>query len=231
VVIVAPHASQYIPDPVLRHKYAPLDNTHFSVDIGTEELARDLAEATGATLFAGHVGRLAIDLNRSIDSAYDADRPDGYPTVDDPIIRQKLKAEYSSFHSSIADSLLMAGSCAKPVHLVDVHSFSRVWRGERRTVDIGVCDHGLDTAAKRLIAHLNFEFGESYSVRMDEPYPGTHPGAFIGRHYHSMGAKTVTIEICNDLIATAEGRAALLPGLTRALSNLRSEELSNVESI
>lgn len=228
MLVIAPHASQSLPDPVLRATYAPLNDTHFAVDIGTAELAAGLAASTGAMLFSGQVGRLGIDLNRSLETAYHADRPHAYPTVDDPAKRRSLAAQYADFHSSIAAHLLMAGSNTQPVYLIDVHSFNRTWRDQRRAVDIGVCDHKLNDAAKRLMTLLQDEFGATHSVQMDEPYPGTHPGAFIGRHYHTMGATTVTIEICNDLIATSDARADLLPGLSRALTRLKSEGIRNV---
>ncbi|UWQ99085.1 N-formylglutamate amidohydrolase [Rhodobacteraceae bacterium S2214] len=227
-IIIAPHASQALGDPDLQAEYAALNGTHFAVDIGTAELAADLAADVGATLFTGTVGRLGIDLNRSPDQAFDADRPDGYQSVRDLVKQESLRGAYTGFHARIAEHLKNTAASASGVFLVDLHSFNRMWRGQRREVDVGVCDHQLDSSADFLLTQLQAEFAASHAVRMDEPYPGTHPGAFIARHYHAMGARTVTIEICNDLIATPEGRAKLLPGMSRAITRLKTEGLNHV---
>lgn len=230
MVIVAPHATEKLPDE-LQSEYAGLSNTHFAIDIGTADLAAALAKDTGARLVSGNVGRLGIDLNRALDDAFDADRPEGFGTVQSARERDALMALYEAFHTSVRSAVEMVTQHGiKPV-LIDLHSFNRTWRDQVRAVDIGVCDHRLDEKAKDLLQSLQAEFGSSHTVMMDEPYPGTHPGAFIARHYHPMTASALTIEFCNDLIATPEGRAALLPGLSRAITDLATGELSHVQSL
>ena len=230
VIIVAPHATDKLPDE-LQAEYAGLSDTHFAIDIGTADLAAALAKETGARLVSGNVGRLGIDLNRALDDAFDADRPEGFGTVKSSRQHGALVGLYDAFHASVRSAVeMVARDGIKPV-LIDLHSFSRTWRDQVRVVDIGVCDHRLDARAKDLLQSLHAEFGSTHTVMMDEPYPGTHPGAFIARHYYPITASALTIEICDDLIATAEGRAALLPGLSRAITHLATGEPSHVQSL
>ena len=94
-------------------------------------------------------------------------------------------------------------------------------------MDVGVCNHKLDNSATLLHDALNRSLDDALALRYDEPYAGTHPGAHIGRKYHARGARTVTLEICNDLIDTENKRSKIFPALKSALEKVCSRELCN----
>ena len=218
-VIVASHASDSQPLASLSDRYQSLRNTHFSVDIGTRQLAKALAEHLNAPSVIGAVGRLGIDCNRPLETAFKAARPSGVGyTLEQEY--QPLTRLYQQFHDGIAVRIDEIKRQGKTPLLIDLHSFTRVFDGKRRDVDIGICDHRLDRTAARVFDTLHKFFSNTHKVRMDEPYAGTFPGMFIGKKYFSSETPTVTIEVCNDLIDTEDGQRTIQAGLIQAIRSL-----------
>lgn len=105
--------------------------THRAWDPGAEVLARDLAALFEAPAFYGEVTRLLVDLNRreTTKQVFSEFTPGD---------REELLTRYH--RPWRANVLAAAKSLAKrgPLLHVSCHSFTSVWDGEERRVDIGL---------------------------------------------------------------------------------------------
>lgn len=222
VVLVCEHASRAIP--------AGLDGlgltdaaarSHAAWDIGARALACGLSDAFDAPLVAARLSRLVIDCNRPPDA------PDAIPTrseVFDVPGNVGLSADsraarvaqvYDPVHAAVA---AVCDSAAAPAPVfVTVHSFTPVFRGVPRSVQLGLLHGRDDRLARAMLAH-GAQTG--WHCACNQPYgPGDGVLHMIERHATARGWVNVMIEMRNDLIDTPDGVAAALPrlaGLLRA---------------
>jgi len=154
---------------------------HRGFDAGAAELAQALAAAAGAPAHLGAVSRLVVDLNRS------AHHPKLFSPVTRALpkqARQDLLARYWLPHrrridAAIAERLAQAPMC----HHLAMHSFTPIWQGEPRAVDIGLL-YDPQSAPERLLAQalaeaLKGTFSDhlpALRVRKNQPYRGVSDG-------------------------------------------------------
>lgn len=222
LVLVCEHASHAIP--------APLDGlglsdaarlSHAAWDIGALSLARRLSARLDAPLVAGLVSRLVYDCNRPPD-ARDAipvrsewvDVPGNVDLT--PAARAaRVAGVHDPFHDAVAAACdRLAARVAAPV-FVTVHSFTPVFAGLPRDVQLGLL-HGADDRLARAMLARSAETG--WQCALNQPY-GPADGVLhtIDRHATPRGWMTVMIEVRNDLIATPEGVADVAPKLAALL--------------
>lgn len=232
VVIVCEHASKYIPDEFnnLGLDRSALES-HIVWDPGALEVARHLSIGLDGPLVSQKVSRLVYDCNRSPDAA-DA-IPEKSENYDIPGNRGLGKGErerrfnsvYMPFHDAVAG--VIDGCCknGEALCLLTIHSFTPIYFGRPRNVDIGIL-HDED----RLLADTVLETAGGsvrYRVRRNEPY-GPEDGVThtLKKHGIDRGIPNVMIEIRNDLVGSAKGQQAmaewLLPHLRVATEKLFS---------
>jgi len=226
VVVVCEHASAQIPAELGELGLAAADlKSHAVWDPGALGLAVALAERLDATLVASKVSRLVYDCNRPPD-ADDAilakselvDVP-GNADLSDAQRAERIARYYQPFHNAVAE--VVAGK-DNPV-IVTVHSFTPVYHGARRDVEIGVLHDADVRLADALLSDLS-DF-ERFTVRRNEPY-GPEDGVTHTIKTHALpdGHLNVMLEVRNDLIpdgpAQEDMAVALAQWLTRALSQL-----------
>ncbi len=144
-VLVCEHASNAIPDDLnnLGLAAAVLD-THVAWDPGALAVARTMARLFDAPLVASAVSRLVVDCNRATD-APDA-IPDRSETVDIPgnigldedARRERFERYAAPFHDALSACLDARATRPRPPVLVTVHSFTPVYAGVRRDVELGI---------------------------------------------------------------------------------------------
>jgi len=218
ILITVPHASDAVPRWVGPRALGPLGGTHFALDRGAAALAHAVAQLTGARVLSGTFSRLVIDLNRSLDDdglipqmagSFGCVACNARVRSGDLAARLEVRRR---FHQRIWHEI-DGNPTRLPTLLVDLHTFTRVFEAAPpRDVDIGICVAPPSTAGLVLLDRLQ-QMVEDGSVlipdrdgcrrpivRRDEPYAGTHPGAFIGRTYASPRARAVTVEVCDDLL-------------------------------
>ncbi|MGS4944280.1 N-formylglutamate amidohydrolase [Meridianimarinicoccus sp. RP-17] len=222
MVLVCEHASCTIPaalgDLGLTEAAA---RSHAAWDIGALALARGLSEAFAAPLVAARLSRLVLDCNRPPDA------PDAIPAQSEVFEvpgnadlsaagrATRVAQVYDPFHAAVAAACdRLAARTPAPV-LVTVHSFTPVYRGTPRSVQLGLL-HGQDDRLARAMLERASETG--WQSALNQPY-GPADGVLhtIDRHATARGWVNVMIELRNDLIDTPEGIAAALPRLTRVL--------------
>lgn len=204
VVLACEHASAYIPARFNHLGLLPEHRkSHAAWDPGALALAREISEVLDAKLVAATTSRLVYDCNRP--PGTESATPAKSEIVDVPgnakLTTQERAARaaayYVPFHAALSAQL---EHTPNPV-LVTIHSFTPVYHGIPRMVEIGVlhdddrrlADALLDTAAQhtgRVVAR-NAPYGPKDGV--------THT---LREHGVAGGHLNVMLELRNDLIQT-----------------------------
>jgi predicted N-formylglutamate amidohydrolase len=230
VVVVCEHASFSIPD-----EFSDLGLngdallSHVAWDPGALGVARGLSKKLDACLVSSKVSRLVYDCNRP-PSAHDAmptkseifDVPGNVALT--PAERQhRVDAYYEPFRANLAAAL----SAKDTPILLTIHSFTPIYHGLPRTVEIGVL-HDSDTRlADAMLA--NMTSCEGYTVQRNEPYGPEHGVTHtLKEHALDAGHLNVMLEIRNDLIQSAAQQDAMAQTiahwLTAAFNALEARE-------
>ncbi|NSX54538.1 N-formylglutamate amidohydrolase [Parasulfitobacter algicola] len=229
VVLVCEHASRFIPDHLDHLGLSQKDrDSHAAWDPGALVIAERLSKSLNAKLVISGVSRLVYDCNRPPD-APDA-MPDRSELIEIPgnkgldVIARAHRAAryYEPFRTTLAQTI---AATSAPI-IMTIHSFTPVYHGEKRDVDIGILHDSdmrlanalLDIAPKH--THLQ--------VRRNQPYGPEHGVTHtLKEHAISGGHLNVMLEIRNDLIITqhdqAEMAEMLAAWLTAALAHLQTK--------
>ena len=208
-VLICEHAANRLPKQLgtLGLPRAELTR-HIAWDIGAERVARRLSRLLDAALVLQRYSRLAYDCNRPPES------PGAMPAVSETTRipgNEKLTAGdrlariaaiYRPFHEGVAQVLDRRAADRKDTIVVSIHSFTPIYKGKARAVELGILydrDSGL---AGRLIKSF-----PNIDVRLNEPY-GPKDGVLhtLNLHAAPRGLRHAMIEIRNDLIATERGQ-------------------------
>jgi predicted N-formylglutamate amidohydrolase len=207
-LIVCEHASNRIP--------ADLNNlglsdevvqSHVAWDPGALGVAQALLRALPSVLVEGAVSRLVYDCNRPPEAlSAIPEQSEIYAIAGNAGLSQAdrdLRADhvYRPFARAITQQIEAHRETLEL--MVTVHSFTPVFNGRERAVEIGIL-HGEDQSfAQDMMAHQ--PAGAAYDIRLNEPYDASDGVAHTldvqgARH----GLLNVMIEIRNDLIRTAD---------------------------
>jgi len=233
VVFVCEHASCRLPEEL---GTLGLDDralrSHIAWDIGALDLARGLADAVDGTVCYQRFSRLAYDCNRPPEASsaivgrsetYDIPGNQGL----DPAQRSaRVKGIYLPFRDGLAALLERRQAAARATVLVTVHSFTPVYFGTPRQVEIGIL-HDSDTRlADAMLAEAQ-QMGSSFVVRRNEPYAPTDGVTHtLVEHGIKRGIPNVMIEVRNDLLV----KGAMLDPVVEYISNMLNGAMSNTGS-
>lgn len=211
IVVVCEHASHAIPGEFGGLGLAPAALTsHAAWDPGALAVAEHLSARLDAVLIAGTVSRLVYDLNRPPEA------PGAMPAQSEVVVvpgnrnltdadrADRVSRYYRPFHDRISQVL---DRIEGPI-LITVHSFTPVYHGQRRTVEIGVLHDGDRRLADALLGCAGAH--TQASVQRNAPY-GPQDGVLHTLHLHALQQDrlNVMLEIRNDLIATPLAEAQM----------------------
>jgi predicted N-formylglutamate amidohydrolase len=222
-VLICEHASNRLPRALgtLGLPASELQR-HIAWDLGAEQVARRLSRLIDAPLVLQRYSRLAYDCNRPPES------PEAMPEISEithipgnrnltPTDRlARIQEIYRPFQMAIAELLDYRAAEGVRSVVVTVHSFTPVYKGTRRTVELGIL-HDRDT---RLAEKLITSF-PGVDARLNEPY-GPKDGVLhtLNLHAAPRGLQHIMFEMRNDLIAEERGQnewaERLLASLTLA---------------
>lgn len=223
VVLVCEHASSFIPDHLRHLGLSAQDRlSHAAWDPGALEVAKHLSRRLEAKLVAGAVSRLVYDCNRPPDA------PDAMPArseliavpgnvgLDAAAKAARVATYYDPFHAAVRAALQVTRNAI----LVTVHSFTPVFHGKARHVEIGVL-HDADT---RLADAMLATADRAFNVQRNQPY-GPQDGVTHTLKEHGLagGHLNVMIEVRSDLIATPQQQAEMAGILGRWLETALSQ--------
>lgn len=210
VVLVCEHATSYIPETFDNLGLQPDDRqSHAAWDPGALAVAMRLSEGLNATLVASEISRLVYDCNRPPEAA-DAmpERSErivvpGNMKLDEEARKERARLYYEPFRDAVASAMR---ANLTPI-LVTVHSFTPVYEGEKRSVEIGILH---DSDSRLADAMLEAAINSDLDVQRNEPY-GPQDGVThtLKEHAIRTGHANVMIEIRNDLIADEDSQAQI----------------------
>lgn len=206
ILLVCEHASNAIPvefdDLGIG---AATKASHAAWDPGALAVARHLSEVFDAPLVAQTVSRLVYDCNRppDADDAIPA-RSEIHAIPGNAGLSAAARADrvarfYRPFESTMAKAVSRHLEAHSAPILLTIHSFTPVYAGERRSVEIGI----LHDSDQRLADAILEAADGSLDMRRNEPY-GPADGVMHTLTTHAVphGMANAMIEIRNDLIAT-----------------------------
>lgn len=221
ILLVCEHASPRIPPEfdTLGLSAGELER-HIAWDPGALETARRMSRVLDAPLVYSTVSRLVYDCNRPPDAA-DAmperseDTPvPGNRSLSDVEKRDRVARFYRPFEARVA----MALDRPEVSMLVTVHSFTPVYKGQTRAVEIGIL-HDVDAR----LADAVLQVAAGYNVQRNAPYgPADGVTHTLRRHALPRRLLNVMLEVRNDLIATSEDCAEMAETLVDWLTRARA---------
>ncbi|AGI68090.1 putative N-formylglutamate amidohydrolase [Octadecabacter antarcticus 307] len=220
VVVVCEHASRFIP-PVFDR--LGLDDaalkSHIAWDPGAVDVAHGLAKCLNAKLITSNVSRLVFDCNRP-PYAHDA-IPVRSEKINVPgnvnLTAAQRDNRTISYYDPFRTCLAAVIAATPDPIIITVHSFTPIYHGTPRTVEIGILHDSDDR-----LANAMKQIGTSYTnlkVAINDPY-GPEDGVThtLKEHAIKSGHLNVMLEIRNDLIADANHQDAMAECLAKWLS-------------
>lgn len=204
-LIVCEHASNHIPEAFAGLGVSKeVASSHAAWDPGARQVSLFLSELLNAPCVLGEVSRLVYDCNRP-PSASDAiverseiHRIPGNERLAVEDRKQRVSRYYMPFKQAVEDAVkaLPAGSV-----LITIHSFTPVYFGTRREVELGILHDEDSRLADAMLSSLPRH--SSHVVRRNEPY-GPQDGVTHTLKLHAIANRlpNVMIEIRSDLIAS-----------------------------
>jgi predicted N-formylglutamate amidohydrolase len=220
VLVICEHASRTVPE-----RFGDLGlsgealNSHIAWDPGALAVARGLSSNLDATLVYQRFSRLIYDCNRPPESP--AAMPEASEIYAIPGNRQLDAAEraartdalYVPFHQRIRDLLRSRTARGLASVVVTIHSFTPIYDGKRRDVELGILHDTDDRLASRMLGLV----GEAplYNTQRNQPY-GPQDGVTHTLQLHGLenGFRNVMIEVRNDLIVDDVGQGVMADYLT-----------------
>jgi predicted N-formylglutamate amidohydrolase len=135
----------------------------------------------------------------------------------DGVERERRRVRYFDPYHAAIDRALAARVAAGPeVRLCSIHSFTRVFDGCARPMEVGVLFDAHEAHAERLVGALA---DEGFAVARNEPYSGFAGLIYSARrHGRAHGVVYLELEVRNDLIETPERARATAERIARALT-------------
>ncbi|WP_207866196.1 MULTISPECIES: N-formylglutamate amidohydrolase [Pseudomonas] len=209
LILVCEHASRHIPDALnnlgLDEKAA---REHIAWDIGALELAEQLSEKIGATLLSANYSRLLIDLNRprhapdSIPAQSEIYQVPGNRGLDEATREYRRQCLFKPFHTRLQQLIDERLAEGRPVRVVGIHSFTSVYYGQPRELEVGVLFGQAKGYAQRLLDGLG---QHPLKVAGNQPYRIDPLGDMtVPVHGDARGLESVLIEVRNDLLRSPE---------------------------
>ena len=208
-VLICEHASNTMPKALGTLGLPEAELTrHIAWDIGAEKVGRLLSRLMDAPLLLQRYSRLAYDCNRPPES------PDSIPEMSELTAspgNKKLSAEgrlarareiYRPFHDGVSAVLDTRAAGGQHSLVVSIHSFTPVYKGKPRSVELGILHDRDATLSSKLIKSF-----PNIDARLNEPY-GPKDGVLhtLNLHGFTRGLQHAMIEIRNDLVSTERGQ-------------------------
>tara|TARA_R110002126_G_scaffold30259_4_gene98913 strand:+ start:32733 stop:33482 length:750 start_codon:yes stop_codon:yes gene_type:complete len=219
VLLICEHASSFVPDEFELGLSADAQASHAAWDIGALDVAALLSDALDAPLVAGGVSRLIYDCNRPL-TARDC-IPARSEVFDIPgnagLSDESKQSRYDRVHTPFHDAVDKQRAQTAPQLMVTIHSFTPIYNGKKRDVELGYLYHSDPSAAQALLAQE--QTTSTYRAALNEPYAATDGVTYsLEKHGEACGLPAVMIEIRNDLIDTDQKAQAMAQHLTGSLT-------------
>ena len=197
VIFTCEHAGNHVPEQYqsLFGGYSEILESHRGWDRGAWPLANFLAEQMEAPVFGCLITRLLIETNRSPDS------PQLFSEYSTPLpIESKEKLIQNIYKPYREQVQKVIEKMTKPVLHLSIHSFTPIWHGQERKVDIGILfdpTQNIEAVfSQQLKDNLHANLPE-FQIRFNEPYKGTDDGftTWLKKQYSKDDYTGIEIEV------------------------------------
>lgn len=194
---------------------------HWGWDIGAADLTRALARLTGSCAVLSRFSRLVCDPNRDPgEPSFVVDAIDGVPLswnrgVDAAERRRRERLYFDPYHDAIDRTLRARRAVGSEVRLCAIHSFTPVYLGQSRPMEVGVLFDAWDEHAWRLEGALA---AEGFAAALNAPYSGLDGLIYAARrHGRAHDLVYLELEVRQDLIDEPAKADAVAARIARAL--------------
>lgn len=216
LLLTCEHASERLPE---RWRWPREDvrlrGTHWAYDLGAAELTHDLAEGLASAAVLSRFSRLLADPNRhEEDPSIFRDLAEGAPVMLNARItsedrQARLDGYWRRYHDVVDREAAATGASV----LLSVHTFTPVYEGNPRAMEVGVLFADEDTLGAELAEAFA---AEGFVVALNEPYSGKEGLIYAAeRHAKAHGLAPLEIEVRQDLAVQPEVRARVVAALRR----------------
>ena len=207
LLLVCEHASNFIPAQFNNLQLSDdVLHSHAALDIGANDLARAISLLLDAPLVSTTASRLVYDCNRpfgavgAIPQESEVYQIPGNQNLSDAEARDRFEKYYLPFETAISDRL---AEFTTPPLFITIHSFTPVYHGEERKVDIGIISDQDERLTDQMVQLAPQQ--TSLCVKANAPYRRedgvTHT---LGLHGHNNSLLNAMIEVKNDLLGSVD---------------------------
>ena len=205
-LVICDHASNKIP---LEYENLGISNndleSHRAFDLGASDVAIELYKLLDCNLVMANFSRLLIDPNRGEDD------PTLIPKLSEgKVIKGNINISmykndiernkrflqfYLPYHKQISKFIKKSLDYGKIPKILSIHSFTPIWKGKKREIDVGILWDRDDRLSKIFLNSLkNIKLGDN------KPYSGRLKNDTLYKHATSHGIPHVLIELRQDLL-------------------------------
>jgi predicted N-formylglutamate amidohydrolase len=223
LVISCEHASNAVPEPlVTTDTDRQWLDTHWGWDIGAAQLTRELVARKSCCAVLARFSRLVCDANRDADDLTFVRRditgvPLGFNQgVDASELQRRIDSYHTPYHALLDDCLRERVARGGDVVLFSVHSFTPVFEGQKRDMEMGILFDRYEPIAHRFAGHLR---NVGFKTALNEPYSGKD-GMMYAMSLHGQRHNVVylELEVRQDLLGTPEDIVDVADRLCDALT-------------
>ncbi len=237
VLLVCEHAANRIPQTLANLGLdAEALDSHIAWDPGAEPVARMMSATLDAPLILQRFSRLVYDCNRPPEAP--SAMPARSETFDIPgnagltaaERRARVEEIYAPFCNTITDWLDRSIASGRQPGMVTIHSFTPVFHGHRRLVELGLL-HDSDSRLADTMLDL-CRNDDDLDVRRNQPYSAkdgvTHT---LKLHAIPRGLLNVMIEIRNDLVRDQASQQGIADRLSTLVDQALGQAGPTVEPL
>lgn len=223
LVLVCEHASNAIPPHLLQLGVTDdVVNSHVAWDPGAMGLTQKLSNLLNAPNVLQTVSRLVYDCNRPFNAPSATPEKSeifeipGNANLTNAARLDRKKTFYEPFREKVAHTIKLACDRHQFPLVVTIHTFTPIYFGKQRPVEIGVL-HDLDVRlADQLLQTMQDD--QAYVTERNQPY-GPDDGVTHTLHTHAIGLSlpSVMIEVRNDLLRNDDAEQKIAEYLAQHL--------------
>ncbi|MFN3828222.1 MAG: N-formylglutamate amidohydrolase [Micavibrio sp.] len=206
LILTCEHAGDIVPRQLGLLGLEPEDfRCHYAVDVGVDDVTRELSRLMNAPAILGNYSRLVVDLNRTENHPMTfATTGEGKPVPGNIGIsaeegERRLREIYRPYHTALdglIESVIARGYI--PI-VISVHSYTPVFFNFARPWEVGFMYASDDRVSLPLIRHFE---SLGYNVGKNQPYDRrVARGGAISRHAERRRLPCSMIEFRNDMIS------------------------------
>jgi len=221
-VFTCEHATYLLPEWRAELADLPLVEDHWGWDVGAADLTRTLIELTTSCGILSRFSRLICDPNRDTsEESFVVEQVEGHAVsfnrgVDAAERRRRQRRYFDPYHGAIDRTIRARKAVGTPVRLCSIHSFTPLYLGRARPMEVGVLFDVHDEHARCLEGALA---EQGFETALNAPYSGRDGLIYSAlRHGTAHDLVYLELEVRQDLIDTPVKALATGRRIAKALA-------------